>query len=62
MNKKSYIFDGKPLMQKHTGVTNCKGCFFEYQNKTFPCCEKIDGKFLFPCSKDIIYIDDDRPK
>ena len=42
-------------------LDSCDGCFFQplIVRKgvgNSPCCELIDDKFLFPCSKDIIYV------
>ncbi len=62
MKSKLYIYNDIALVQKHTGIGNCTGCFFTNIQinitKNFPCCIKMDGKFLYPCSKDIIYIED----
>jgi hypothetical protein len=63
-----FIYKGVSLIQKHIGVYTCEGCFFHPyvvnkgtenlndKTKQYPCCERVDDKFIFPCSKDIIYV------
>jgi hypothetical protein len=56
-----FIYKGTNLIQKHTGKTTCEGCFFnppvrDDETNIFLCCETVNDKFLFPCSKDIIYV------
>lgn len=56
-----FTYKGTSLVQKHIGKDTCVGCAFygsvlNKKTKQFPCCEKINDNFLFPCSKDIIYV------
>jgi hypothetical protein len=54
--KQTYKFWDKILIQKHNEEYSCKGCFF-IDIPGYPCVAKIDDKFIFPCNKDIIFIE-----
>jgi len=59
-----FSYKGINLVQKHTGKPTCEGCFFtstdrNKETKQYPCCERVNYKFTFPCSKDIIYVKED---
>jgi len=64
-DKKTYKYKNKILIRKHISY-NCKKCFFynlpEFKLGKYPCCVKKNNAFLYPCEKDIIYIEDDRPE
>jgi len=54
---KKYVYKKTELIQKHTGKDSCDGCFFyPVTGSETPCCIKVDEKFTFPCSKDLIYV------
>jgi hypothetical protein len=58
---KKYVYKKTELVQKNTGKDSCDGCFFQplIVRKgvgNSPCCELKDEKFVFPCSKDLIYV------
>jgi len=57
-----YRYKDKTLIQEHTKNYTCKGCFFKLPQYLHRCCIKINGVFLYPCTNDIIYIEDDKSK
>jgi hypothetical protein len=53
---KQYIFKDIILVQKKAHYS-CRGCFFNPIKFTKVCCEVYsNGKFFYPCDKNIIYV------
>lgn len=62
--KNPFKFGDTLLIQKIADY-NCRGCFFEaiqenttsMKSKDYPCCTKEDGEFLYPCRRNIIFVE-----